>query len=91
MADLQVTCVRKTTNADPHAGISQLGGPANGGWKKSRQEVIDLINMNFASFYTNVGGRRAVVAVVKGEIEDTVRAQVNKQWNDDLLALPPCR
>jgi hypothetical protein len=91
MADLQVTCVRKTANADPHAGITQLGGPANGGWKKTRQQVIDLINMNFDSFYTNVGGKRSVVAVVKGEIDDGLRAHVNQQWNDDLLSLPPCR
>ncbi len=88
MADVQVTCVNKQPRADPHEGITHLGG-AN--WRWTRQQVIDSINNGTNTFYTLVGGRRANVGVISGPAGPYVRTYADGVWNDNLLALPECR
>ena len=87
MADVQVTCVNKIPRDDPHEGITRLGGS---GWRWTRQQVIDSITAGSNSFYTNVGNRRANLAVVHGANGDYVRTHADGSWNDNLLALPEC-
>lgn len=87
MADAQVTCVNKQPRANPHEGITHLGG---NGWRWTRQQVIDSINDGSNTFFTLVAGKRANVAVVHSQNGDYVRTHADGQWNDNLLSLPEC-
>lgn len=91
MADVLVGCINKQPRNDPYEGITHLGGPGGGGWRWTRQQVIDSINAATNTFYTSVNGYRAEIAVVRGPHGDYVRTHADGQWNDNLLALPECR
>lgn len=91
MADVQVTCINKQPRNNPHEGITHLGGPGGGGWRWTRQQVIDSINARRDTFYTLVGGNRAEVGVVNGPNGPYVRTHADGKWNDNLLALPECQ
>ena len=87
MADLQVTCMNKLNRNSSHEGITHLGGI----WgKKTRQQVINDIEGGVNTYYTLVGGRRAVVGVINGPNGKYVRTYADGVWNDNLLALPEC-
>jgi hypothetical protein len=90
MADVQVTCINKQPRNNPHEGITHLGNPA-GGWKWTRQEVINSINNKTNTFFTYVNGKRADVAVVSGPNGQYVRTHADGVWNDNLLALDECK
>lgn len=56
----------------------------------ARQQVIDSINSGSNTFYTQVNGRRADIAVVDGQNGQYLRTHADGQWNDNLLALAEC-
>lgn len=85
MAELRATCVTRTGTT--HETITHLGGPANGGWKMTKQQVID--SMRTHTFYTEVDGKRADLHVVKGN-PDYVQTIADGRWTNNLLALPRC-
>ena len=87
MADAQVTCINKQPRNSSHEGITHLGGYT---WRLTRQEVIDRINRRIDTFYTQVGGKRANVAVVDGPHGPYVQTHADGQWNNNLLSLPEC-
>ena len=87
MADVQVTCINKQPRQNPHEGITHLGGA---GWHWTRQQVIDAIEARTNTFYTFVAGKRADVGVVDGPNGKYLRTHADRQWNDNLLALPEC-
>ena len=90
MADVRVMCVNNLPRNNPHEGITHLGGQGGGGWRWTRQEVIDSIKAAGNTFYTLENGRRAEVAVVNGQHGEYLRTHADGQWNDNLLALPEC-
>jgi hypothetical protein len=90
MADVQVTCINKQPRNNTHEGITHLGNPATP-WKWTRQQVIDSINNGSNTFYTQVNGKRANIAVVDGQNGQYLRTHADGQWNDNLLALAECR
>ena len=59
MADVRIRCVSKQPRQDPHHGITHLGGE---NWNWARQQVIDSIEAGTNTFYTSVGGVRAMSA-----------------------------
>jgi hypothetical protein len=68
-------------------------GPLHRGritWEWTRQQVIDSINSGSNTFYTQVNGRRADIAVVDGQNGQYLRTHADGQWNDNLLALAEC-
>jgi len=87
MTDVRVTCINKQPRANPHEGITHLGGPR---WRWTRQQVIDSIRARTDSFYTYVDGKRADVGVVDGPNGPYVRTYADGEWNDNLLALDEC-
>ena len=87
MADVQVKCVNKQPRNDTHEGITHLGGD---GWKWTRQQVITSIEGRTNTFFTQVKGKRADIAVVDGAHGKYVRTHADGQWNDNLLALMEC-
>jgi hypothetical protein len=91
MADVQVQCINKQPRNNPHEGITHLGGEGGGGWKWTREQVIQSINSKTNTFYTYEGGKRAEVAVVNGPNGPYLRTHADGQWNDNLLALKECR
>jgi hypothetical protein len=91
MADVQVTCINKTPRNNPHEGITHLGGAGGGGWRWTRQEVINSIQAKTNTFYTQVGGKRANVGIVDSPNGPYLRTYADGSWNDNLLALPECR
>lgn len=87
MTARQVTCINKMPRQNQHEGITHVGGS---GWYSTRQQVIAAINGGTDTFYTQVGGRRAEVAVVNGPNGQYVRTHADGRWNDNLLELPEC-
>lgn len=90
MADVMVTCVNKQPRNNPHEGITHIGGTAGGGWRWSREQVIDSLNAGTNKFYTIGHGQRADIGVVNGPNGPYLRTHANSKWNDNLLALPEC-
>lgn len=91
MAVVYVACINKQPRNNPHEGITHLGGPGGGGWKWTRQQVIESIEARTNSFFTEVDGNRADIAVVDGPNGKYVRTHADGKWNDNLLSLPECR
>lgn len=90
MADVQVQCINKQPRENPYEGITHLGGKAGGGWKWTRQQVIDSINDKSNTFYTLVDGNRGNIGVVEGPNGPYLRTYADGKWNDNLLSLPEC-
>lgn len=90
MADVRVTCINKQPRDNPHEGITHLGGQGGGGWRWTRQQVVDSINARTNTFYTLVDGNRGDIGVVNGPHGQYVRTYADGQWNDNLLSLPEC-
>jgi hypothetical protein len=86
MADIQVKCINKTPRDATHEGITHLGGD---GWKKTRAEVIALIEGRVNTYYTLVGAL-AAVRVIDGPNGKYLRTHRDGTYNDNLLALPEC-
>ena len=87
MAEIQVTCIHKTSRIDPHEGITHLGN-FSGKWTK--YEVIDWIERDVHTFFTVVKGRRFYIGVVITQNGKYLRCYADGAWNDHLLALPEC-
>ena len=85
MADAQVTYITKAAYPEGHEGITHLGGS---NWYWSREAVIQSIEQRTNTFHTLVNGRRADVAVVKGQSAKYLRTHADGVFNDNLLALP---
>jgi hypothetical protein len=56
----------------------------------SRQNVINSIRDGSNTFFTQVDGRRADLAVVDWPTGPYVRTHADGAWTDNLLALPEC-
>lgn len=92
MADVQVTCITRGNNpSNPYYGITHVGGPGGGGWRWTKEAVIESINAGTNTFFTLVDGRRADIAVVDGGTRPYLRTHADGAWTDNLLALPACR
>src|SRR4051794_29736391 len=88
MQDVQVTCINKPHRDSPHEAITHLGG-AN--WRRTRQQVVDAIEVERYRFYTFVGGKRADLAVrISANGTKYVQTHADGYWNNNLLALPEC-
>lgn len=86
-AEREVTCVKKHPQQDRHKGITHLGGK---GWQMTRWQVTAAINSGGETFYMQVGGKRARIQVTEDREDPYLRAVLDDQWTDDLLALPEC-
>jgi uncharacterized protein DUF3892 len=91
MADVRVECINKQPRDNPYEGITNLGGSAGGGWRWTRQQVIDSIKSGADTFYTLVSGNRGDIGVVEGPNGPYLRTYADGKWNDNLLSLPECR
>jgi hypothetical protein len=90
MADVLVTCINKQPRNNPYDGITHLGGTGGGGWRWTRQQVIESIKSKSNTFYTMVNGKRADIGVVSGPTGEYLRTYADGQWGDNLLSLPEC-
>lgn len=92
MADVLVSCINKQNRNSSYEGITHLGNPnsSNGGWKWTRQQVIESIEAGTNTFYTLVNGNRGNIGVVNGPTGKYVRTYADGKWNDNLLSLPEC-
>lgn len=91
MADVQVSCINKQPRHDPYEGITHLGGPGGGGWRWTREKVIESIRAKTNSFHTLVNGNRGDIGIVEGPNGAYLRTHADGKWNDNLLSLPECR
>lgn len=87
-AEREVTCIRTQPRLDRHKGITHLGGK---GWLMTRWQMTASIESGGGVYYLRVNGTRASIQVSAGDGEPYLRAVVDGQWTDDLLALPECR
>lgn len=90
MSDVQITCITKNVHSNPHESITHVGGTGGGGWRWTKQQVVDSIRAGTNTFYTLVKGNRADVGVVDGPSGPYLRTHADGKWNDNLLALPEC-
>lgn len=95
MADIIVTCITKSIPDGGHEHITHIGNPhsSNGGWKWTREAVIQSIDNETNTFYVvdPNNKRRADVGVVRpvGRLA-YLRTHADGDWNDNLLSLPIC-
>ena len=87
MDAIRISCINKTPRNDTHEGITHVGGA---GWRKTRQEVINLIKNHTNTYYTLEGGKRAEVAVMKGANGEYLRTHADGKPTDNLLSLSEC-
>lgn len=89
MADVRLTCIRKSNPQSAHEYISHVG---SNGQVWTREQVISWIDRKEHSFYTLDGsGRRANVGVVREANKlPYLRTYADGQWNNNLLSLPQC-
>lgn len=90
MADVHVQYINKQPRQNPYEGITHLGGKAGGGWKWTRQKVIESIQDKSNTFFTLVDGNRGNIGVVDGPNGPYLRTYADGKWNDNLLSLPEC-
>ncbi len=90
MADVLVTCINKQPRNNPYESITHVGGTGGGGWRWTRQQVVDSINAKTNTFFTLVDGNRGDIGVVNGPNGPYLRTHADGQWNDNLLSLPEC-
>lgn len=90
MADVQVSCVNKQPRQNPYEGITHLGGTGGGGWRWTRQQVINSINAKTNTFHTLVNGDRSDIGVVNGPNGPYLRTYADGEWNNNLLSLTEC-
>ena len=90
MADIQLTCIRKPDPQSQHEHITHVG-TATQVW--TREQVIAWIDARTNTYYTRDGsGKRADVGVVREQGKAPyLRTHADGTWNNNLLALPPCR
>jgi hypothetical protein len=88
MADVRVTCINKSDRSNRHESITHVGGQ---GWRWPVADVIQSIRQKTNTFYTEENGKRADIGVVDGPHGPYLRTHADRQWNDNLLALPECR
>lgn len=93
MADVQVTCINKSTPQGGHEHITHLGA-LNGSWKWTREQVIVSIDAKTNTFFVidPKNNKRADVGVVRPAGSPAyVRTYADSDWNDNLLSLSTCR
>lgn len=93
MNSFQVTCVSKSLPQGGHEHITEIGGPAGGGWRLAKDTAIYQIENKIAEFYTvdYATNRRAYVGVVREPGKAPyLRTQADGKWNDNLLAQTSC-
>jgi len=88
MADWQITCINKTDRTSPHERIRQVGG--SGGWRKSSDDVIRLIEAGTDTFWVSVSGNRTEVEVDEHNSRKYIRTRPDDYRQNNLLSLPEC-
>jgi hypothetical protein len=91
MAEYQVTCVVKPNRHSQHEHITQLGGPAGGGWILPTPQVITLIKQGEV-FYTWDGQNRADIEVKTNLYSglEFVQTRADRDSRNNLLNLEAC-
>lgn len=88
MAHLQVTCITKRpSHFDPHERIQGVGGR---GWYRDENDVIRDIERGANSYYVDVAGRHAQVAVAASRSRKYLKTTADDYAPNNLLALPDC-
>lgn len=95
MADVRITCITLSDTNALHEHITHVGSPqfTPSGSRWSVSQVISAIENKQHTFYvTNENGKRADVGVVDpgNGNRKYIRTYADKQWNNNLLALPRC-
>ena len=92
MADVEVTCIRKSLSPIGHGQITHIGNPA-AGWMWSREQVIESIGANTNSFYVfdRATMKRAYIGVVVSPgVPPSLSTYADGKWTEHLMHLPQC-
>jgi hypothetical protein len=85
----QVTCVVKPNRESSEEAIIEIGGP---GLTITVPDAVRNIENGEWTFYTLVGGKRAVVGVrTSASGRKFLQTHADGYWNNNLLALASCR
>jgi hypothetical protein len=85
----QVTCINKPDRNSAVEAITHIGGET---WKWPVERAITAIENGEWTFYTMVGGKKAIIAVrTSARGRNFLQTHADNQWNNNLLALAECR
>jgi len=91
MADLQITCITKSSLLGDHEYISHAGNPAVNWWWTVNQIISAIDNNQHTFFVLDQYGRRANVGVVRAQgRRPHIRTYADGVWTDNLLSLNSC-
>lgn len=92
MADVQVTCIKKSHALSTHEHITHLGNPQSN-WMWTREQVIASIDAKMNTFFVkdpNTGKRADIGVVRPADRAAYLRTYADGVWNDNLLSLNQC-
>jgi hypothetical protein len=91
---IRVDCVVRTDRVSPHHRIRAIGGHNRDGdpWRLSEEAAIEVIEIERATFYLESPvGHRVDIVVGQGLGKRYLKAEIDGESPDRLLALPECR
>ncbi|HYW07862.1 MAG TPA: DUF3892 domain-containing protein [Longimicrobium sp.] len=90
MADVRLTCIRKSNPQSAHEHITHVGAADGAVW--TRDQVVGWIDRREHTFHvTDAYNRRAEIGVVRETGKQPyLRTHADGQWNNNLLSLPQC-
>jgi hypothetical protein len=90
MAEVRVTCIQLASSCRQHESVTHVGN-STGRWPRE-QVIVWLESGAHSLFVLNAFGRIARLRVVREPGKPPyLRAWVDDEWTDDLLALMECR
>ena len=90
---IRVDCIVRTDRVSPHHRIRAVGGRTRDGdpWRLSEEAVIEAIDNERATFYLELPlGHRVDIVVGQGLGKRYLKAEMDGESPDRLLALPDC-
>ncbi len=90
--DVEIRCIRKSDRKNAYERINGVGGvnPDGGRWYLSTDQAIQGIKDDKYRFFTNSGGKIALVQVAIHEDHEYLKTEADGVQPNNLLSLDEC-
>jgi hypothetical protein len=85
----QITCINKTDRNNPHERIRAVGGKEEGGWTRTVDQIITLINQG-NTFFVSVNGATVEIIIAEHLGHQYIKTERDGIHPNNLLALREC-